>query len=135
MSEDVPAGFMPYRGGGNYIAHVGPFYEKPEGDNYVRGFRMLEKHANPLLVAHGGLMCTFADSVLGRKVRTVAAGGAFVTARMVVDFLGGVKIGDWVEGRATITRTTRSLVFLRAEVTVGDQPVLSADAIFKLLSR
>ncbi len=133
-STQIPPGFSPIEHSAPFGRHTGPFFDKDEEGGFVRAFRVDERHVNSLGVAHGGMLATFADVVLA-KAAILAASGPTVTVRMVTDFLGPARLGDWVEGRARVVRTTRSLVFVRAELTVGRHPILTADGVYRILDR
>jgi uncharacterized protein (TIGR00369 family) len=134
MSTPVPEGFSPIAHSAAFGRLVGPFYDRAEGEGFVRAFRVDERHVNSLGIAHGGMLATFADVLLGTAAFR-ALGRPTVTVRMVCDFLGPARRGDWVEGRAQVVRATRSLVFLRGDLTVGRHAVLAADGVFRILPR
>ena len=130
--QSVPDGFEPIGTESAYSSLVGPVFDG--ADDLVRGFRVEAKHANNAGIAHGGMMMSFADMTLARGVRQ-ATGGPGVTVRMVSDFHGPARLGDWVEGRAIVTRTTRTLIFVSAEITANGRVVMSASGIFRLVRR
>lgn len=111
---------------------VGPILEKKDGDDWVRGFTVEEKHTNRARVAHGGVLMTFADIVLARAVLDVVP-LPFVTVQMSCQFIAPALLGAWIEGRGKVTRRTRDLVFVSCEITSGPTPVLTASALFKIL--
>jgi acyl-coenzyme A thioesterase PaaI-like protein len=55
------------------------------------------------------------------------------TIQLNTQFIAAVQIGDFVEGRAEIVRGTRSLVFVRGMLTVGERAVATIDGICKVL--
>jgi len=75
---------------------------------------------------------TFADIVLARGVMQ-EIGGMAVTVRMVSDFMAPVLVGAWLEGRAEVSKVTRSLVFVSGELSVKGKVVFTAQATFKPL--
>lgn len=111
---------------------VGPILEKKDGEDWVRAFRVEEKHTNRAGVAHGGVLMTFADIVLARAVLDVAP-LPFCTAQLSCQFIAPALLGAWIEGRGKVTRRTRDLVFVGCEITSGPTPVMTATALFKLL--
>jgi len=127
-----PEGFEPIEHSNPFGAHIGPIFERDEGDFASRGFYIAEKHSNSAGIAHGGVLMTFADVVLARAViRQINA--MAVTVRMTCDFIAPAKIGAWVEGRGQVTRATKSLVFVEGELCIDDKPILSAQGMFKPL--
>jgi len=55
------------------------------------------------------------------------------TIQLNTHFIAAVQIGDLVEGRAEMVRVTRSLVFVRGMLFVGDRTVAAIDGIWKVL--
>ncbi|HAB06707.1 MAG TPA: thioesterase, partial [Alcanivorax sp.] len=54
-----------------------------------------------------------------------------VTVSLNLDFLGSARIGQWLEFRADLTRTGRSLSFAGATVLADGQPCARATGVFK----
>lgn len=108
---------------------TGPFFIRRGADGLWRGFRVEAKHANRIGIAHGGMLMSFADMVLGEAMREAGVGPA-VTIRMVTDFVGPARIGDWVQGTGHVTRATASVVFVRGEVMANAHRILSVTGIF-----
>jgi len=134
-STEVPAGFVPPRVASAYAGLVGPVYEgEGQGVEGRRGFRVTDKHINRAGIVHGGMLMSFADMVMGRGVREAGPAGG-VTVRMTTDFLGPAHHGDWVEGLARVTRTTRTLLYVAAEITANGRLILTASGIFRRLRR
>ncbi|MBX6747993.1 MAG: PaaI family thioesterase, partial [Acetobacteraceae bacterium] len=55
------------------------------------------------------------------------------TVQLNTQFIAPVRVGDFVEGRAEVLRTTRSVLFVRGMLTVGDRTVAHADGVWKIL--
>ncbi|HYM32408.1 MAG TPA: PaaI family thioesterase [Candidatus Cybelea sp.] len=131
--DRAPDGFAPTRQG-QFSRHIGPYYEKRDGEGFVRGFRVQEKHLNAAGVVHGGMLTAFMDSLLGHTVFW-ASGHSGRTVRLVADFVGPAKRGDWVEGRAKLIRATRTVAFVEGTLNVGGRQVMRADGVFRLSRR
>lgn len=131
--SDPPPGFVQTDMPAAFGLHVGPFFDcgLPDG-GFIRAFRAQEFHGNSLGIVHGGMLLTAADTVLARAARG-RCDRPFVTLRLTSDFVGPVRVGDWVEGRATVARLTRSLIFCHGELKVRRRLVLRADGVFKIL--
>lgn len=130
---EVPAGFRQVEQPPGFTAHNGPFYET-SGPEYVRAFRVLERHLNRSGIVHGGMLAAFMDNVLAHAVHRSAGHPAY-TVRMVTDFLHPAGPGDWIEGRATVKRHTRTLAFVEGMLTVGSRRVLAGSGVFRLDQR
>ena len=117
--------------------YVGPHYFCQQDDTLIGGFRAKPHHANSAGYVHGGALTTFADSVLAgvalAKVDTSQTWVATIT--LTCEFVSPARIGDWVECRGALTRLTRTLAFVRGEITVEDRIVLTCSTVLKLTKR
>ncbi len=129
-----PPGFEPHLSAGGFSRHNGPFYQKLEGHDNYRGFYVLERHCNSMGIAHGGLLVSFADALLGMAVYR-ATRMAPITVRLTTDFIASAKRGDWVEGKGTVTQADATVIFVNANIYVADRVVLAVQGIFKAQSR
>lgn len=128
----VPAGWVKVTSKA-FGTHVGPFY-RPEGDDIRRtGFLADERHGNKRGVVHGGMLATAFDVALGNASWAAAGQRPSATVQLNVHFLGAVQLGDFAEIEATIVKTTRTLVFIRGMMFVGDKAVAAADGVWKIL--
>lgn len=116
-----------------FIGLVGPFWERWKGDGPIFAFQAQEKHENLRGVVQGGMLMTFADRSLGSFARARNEYRPQATVQLDIHFLGSVKIGDVVIGRARMVRNTRTLMFLEGNFCVHDAPVLSARGVWKKL--
>jgi len=127
-----PHGFVPISHTNPFALNLAPIYEREEGAIFVRGFYVRPEHTNTAGIAHGGVMMTFADIVCARAVIQEIDGMA-VTVRLLSDFMAPVLVGSWLEGRAEVSRATRSLVFVSCKLSVKGKTVFTAQATFKPL--
>jgi len=112
---------------------VGPVLERLEDGRRIFAFQADGRHANDRGVVHGGMLVTFADQAFGELVLDSVGRKLCATIQLNTQFIAAVQIGDFVEGRGEIVRSTRSLVFLRGMLTVGDRTVAAVDGIWKVL--
>jgi uncharacterized protein (TIGR00369 family) len=129
-----PPGFALYQSSSPFSGDLGPFYQKVEPGGCRRLFRVRERHCNALGIVHGGMYMTFLDALMGFVVWR-ESGSQALTVRITCDFLAVARPGEWVEGVARLTRTTRALAFCRADLHVGARPVLGGSGVFRLLPR
>jgi acyl-coenzyme A thioesterase PaaI-like protein len=54
-----------------------------------------------------------------------------LTVNLTCDFVGPAVEGDWLEGRATVPRASKNMVFANGMMTVADKPVARVNGIFK----
>lgn len=134
-ADTVPAGYGALSTPSDYSELVGPIYDfVGDEDVAARGFRVAQKHINRAGIVHGGMLMSFADLVLSRGVRKASAGPG-VTVRMTTEFLGPAHLGDWVEGEARVSRTTKTLVFVDAEIRANGHIILTASGVFRRIRR
>lgn len=132
---DIPAGFRPMPIPGEFMRVNGPLYVVREGDRVRCGFRVEERHTNPMRICHGGMMASFCDMLLPMTAfRTCeAVKGRFLpTISLQVDYLAPAPLGAWVEGEAQVLRTTRSLVFMQGLVSADGEAVARVSGVFKI---
>lgn len=132
--ESIPEGFQPIKVGGPFVFHNGPLYAKWSGQRLLLGFRVEERHSNPLKVCHGGMLATFADMLIpcaamyqGEMERRFLP-----TISLQIDYMGVAPLGAWVQGEADVLRTTRNMLFGQGLVTADGQAALRVSGIFKM---
>ena len=128
---EVPAGFAPLFRTSPFLDLIGPVYSQGRGAELVVGLRVSAKHANARGLAHGGVLTTLADIALGYAASTLRDPPVrMVTASLTTDFAGSAQVGDWVEARTDIQKLGGRLVFANAYLTVGDERIVRASAVF-----
>jgi uncharacterized protein (TIGR00369 family) len=135
VATDIPAGFAPLMMGGGFIGVNGPLYLRHEGELVQMGFRVEQRHTNPMSICHGGMMASFCDMLLPLSVHRKSAevGQRFLpTINLQIDYLGPAPLGAWVQGEAQVLRVTRSMVFAQGLVTADGAPAARVSGIFKI---
>jgi uncharacterized protein (TIGR00369 family) len=117
-----------------FSALAGPFFEKLADGRLYRGIRIEERHTNRLGIAHGGLLLTFADTLLGATLRHAVGQRPAVTVKLATDLVNAARAGEWLEGVGEVTRAGDTLAFLRGRAYVRARTVLTVDGVFQLLS-
>jgi uncharacterized protein (TIGR00369 family) len=112
---------------------VGPILERLEEGRRIFAFMADARHVNDRGVVHGGMLVTFADQAFGELVLDSVDRRQCATVQLNTHFIAAVQIGDLVEARSEIVRGTRSLVFIRGFLTVGERTVAAIDGIWKVL--
>ena len=132
MSETgAPSGFVRLPISAGFAADFGPIYGRREGERVWYGFRVEERHLNPLALAHGGALATFADMQLAALMRAgILAPKQSPTISLSLDYLASVRVGDWVQGEVSLVKRTRRLAFSETVLTVDGSPVARAKGIF-----
>jgi uncharacterized protein (TIGR00369 family) len=134
MGTPVPEGFRRVEVGGPFIALNGPLYAHWTGEKLLLGFRVEERHTNPLRMCHGGMLSAFADMVIpcAAFYQADMASRFLPTVSLQIDYMGAARLGAWVQSEAQVLRVTRNLLFGQALVTADGEPALRVSGIFKL---
>jgi uncharacterized protein (TIGR00369 family) len=134
-AADIPEGFQARRFGEGFIAVNGPLYaRRPAQGGFQLGFRVEQRHCNPMGICHGGMMATFCDMLLPLSAHVLSdVGKRFLpTINLQIDYLAASPLGAWVQGEAQVLRTTKSLVFMQGLVHADGTPVARVSGIFKI---
>ena len=112
---------------------VGPIWRKEEGDRLRFGLIVASKHLNRAGNLHGGMLMTLADQSMAMTARKATGGKNHATIELNIQFVGVVRLGDFVEVHAEVVRATRSVVFMQAKMFVGTRVVVTTNGIWKIL--
>ena len=142
--DPTTAGWQPYgHDDTGFIGLVGPFWSRPKksdknsdmGDSVEYAFMAEDKHHNRRGVVQGGMLMTFADRSMGMTCWYANERQPQATVQLDVHFIDAVQVGEFVECKATVVRRTRSLVFMSADLVVGDRIVATAKGVWKTLGK
>ena len=99
---------------------------------FYKGFEVLDKNCNKAGIAHGGTLISFADGIMGY---TAWKKNNFpcLTAKLNANFVAPAVKGSWVYGFAEITKTTKSIVFIKCQLFIDKSIILSADGLLKMI--
>lgn len=130
----VPGGYKQLAGVSPAEDDIGPFYYKKTDTGLQMGFIARQKNCNGLGTVHGGVLMCFADYA----ATMLALSGVrenCATISFTSDFMSGAKLGDWVEASGVVVKRTGSLTFLRGQLQVGDELVMSFQAVMRRLKK
>ena len=111
---------------------VGPIWRR-ETPALRWAFVVEAKHLNRSGNLHGGMLMTFADQSMAMTARQAIGGKRHATIQLNTQFIGAVRLGQFVEAEAKVVRTTRSVVFMEVKMFVEGRIVVSANGIWKIL--
>jgi uncharacterized protein (TIGR00369 family) len=134
-ADEPPAGFARLPVGGDFMAHNGPLYVRVVDGRAQLGFRVQQRHTNPLNICHGGMLASFGDMLLPVCIHRQSAdvGLRFLpTIGLQIDYLAPVPVGAWVQGEADVLRVTRTMVFAHGLARVDGTPVMRVSGTFKI---
>jgi len=111
----------------------GPLYAKREPGRFVLGIRVEHRHTNFGGICHGGWLATLADMLIGLGANAQAKLWQFLpTVNLTCDYLKPAQLGDWIEGRVDVLRTTRNLCFTQGVLSVEGEPILRCHGTLKV---
>ena len=116
--------------------YVGPIWRLPDGDDgNGNRFALLvaENHMNAAGSVHGGMLMTLADGAMSRAARMASGGKGCSTVSLNCDFVSPGRLGDLIEAQVRVTRTSRSMVFVSAELVAAGRILLVATGLWKIL--
>jgi uncharacterized protein (TIGR00369 family) len=129
------------------LRSAGPFMEltsdvwrrsaATQGEATVTEYGLLteKKHLNSAGTVHGGFLVTLIDQIISIEAWEAANRKPMATIQLDTHFVGAVRAGEWIVGRATVEQKTRSMVFLSAQFSSAQGIVARAQGIMKLLNK
>lgn len=128
----IPDGFRPLERSSPFLDSIGPLYAEETREGLRLGLWIEPRHCNQSGFAHGGLLMTLADLVLGKNVARVSGASRAVTVSLSFDFVGPVEQGVWLSADADVQRTGRQLGFANAYLSAKDKRIARASAVFAI---
>ena len=123
--DETNKGFMKYLGGLDL--------KKINLTEYEFSVDIKEMHLNTGKIAHGGFLSTIADTGMGTAAHQVAGDRRCVTINLNLQFITAGKLGDKLNGKVTILKKTKTLVFIKCEITNAKDILVSATGTWKIL--
>jgi acyl-coenzyme A thioesterase PaaI-like protein len=116
-----------------FLHLVGPLWQRVVDGEHEYAIVAQDKHHNRRGLVQGGLLMTFADRTCGMTARYVSGRPTLATVQMDTHFVDSGKIGEILLSKPRVVRATRSLIFVRTEVTVDKRCIAMANGVFKIL--
>jgi acyl-coenzyme A thioesterase PaaI-like protein len=138
MNALIPAGFRQLPVGDDFVTLIGPLWYKVArdeggGEKLRVGLPLEPRHGNPMGWAHGGLLVTVADMVMGAgSGHATGIRWPHPTVSLSTEFVRGARLGQWLEGTARIARRTLNFCFCSCDLVCGGEIVLVATGVFKV---
>jgi len=101
----------------------------------VYGLRVEEKHDNSTGRAHGGLVMTFCDEVMGLEAHDPSTKDIFFTVNFECQFVSGAMIGDFLEVILERIEAGRSMVIMRGTCRSAGRVVATCTGVWKRSSK
>ncbi|HKO72516.1 MAG TPA: PaaI family thioesterase [Bradyrhizobium sp.] len=116
-----------------FLHLIGPLWYRKVGSEHEYALVAQDKHHNRRGLVQGGVLMTFADRTCGMSARYVSGRSTLATIQMDTHFVESGKIGEILTSKPRVVRSTRSLIFVSTEVTVGERCIAMANGVFKIL--
>jgi uncharacterized protein (TIGR00369 family) len=138
MNDKTPAeaaAFDPARAGWKIVKQagfgdlIGPIWRNGEARF---GFLVEAKHLNFADIVHGGMLTTLADQAMGMTALRATGNKPHATIELNMQFVGAVRLGEFVEAHCEIVRITRAIIFMQCKLVVGARAVANATGIWKI---
>ena len=126
-------GWRPLEADG-FIAHVGPLWRRSDGDGVSLGFHVEDKHLNRRGVVQGGMLATLADRAMGLASRLSNDGMPQTTIQLELHYLDAAQLGEFVEARCRVSKRSRYVIFMGADVLADGRLVATARGIWKVMA-
>jgi uncharacterized protein (TIGR00369 family) len=112
---------------------IGPLWQRRDGERLRFGLVVTAKHLNFNHILHGGMLATLADQSMGMTAQHVTGRKPHVTIELNMQFIGAVRLGEFVEAQCEVMRAARLIVFMQAKLVSGSRIVASATGIWKII--
>ncbi len=101
----------------------------------VYGMRVEDKHDNSTGRAHGGLVMTFCDEVMGLEAHDPNTKDIFFTVNFECQFVSGAMVGDFLEVTLERIEAGRSMVIMRGTCRSAGRVVATCAGVWKRSSK
>lgn len=133
-TSEIPDGFVRGTRTSPVTKPWEPIYVKQTGEQLVIGLRVATPHTNSRGILHGGLIATLADNAMGLSCgMRMKERGDLLTISLNIDYLGPVKIGQWLAIEPAVVKVGGSVCFAQCVVTADGEPCARANATFKIV--
>tara|TARA_E500000331_G_C17225072_1_gene699933 strand:- start:414 stop:809 length:396 start_codon:yes stop_codon:yes gene_type:complete len=117
-----------------FSKHIGGIkVEKINNDEYVFYSEVKEINLNSSKMAHGGYLCSIADTGMGNAAHQSSQNKRCVTISFEMKFISAASLGNKLIGNVKIQKKTKTLVFITCEIKNLENIVATASGIWKIL--
>ena len=117
-----------------FAKHIGGLATKKINEfNYEFYAEVKDINLNTSKIAHGGFICSIADTGMGNAAHRVIENKRCVTISLDVKFISAASLGQKLLGKVKIQKKTRTLVFVTCEISNPENIVATASGVWKIL--
>ena len=117
-----------------FAKHIGGLrVKKIDDSSYEFYTEVKDINLNTSKIAHGGFICSIAETGMGNSAHKAAQDKRCVTISLDVKFISAASLGEKLLGRVKIQKKTRTLVFVTCEISNSKNIVATASGVWKIL--
>ena len=117
-----------------FAKHIGGLTTKKiNNSNYEFYTEVKDINLNTSKIAHGGFICSIADTGMGNAAHRTIKNKRCVTISLDVKFISAASLGKKLLGKVKIQKKTRTLVFVTCEINNSENIVATASGVWKIL--
>ncbi len=118
-----------------FIKYIGGIeFKKISENNFEFQSKVQNFNLNSAGISHGGYIAAILDNGMGSAAHKVINDGKrCVTISLDIKFIGSSKENDILIGKVNITKKTKTLVFVRAELFQAENIIATASGIWKII--
>ena len=116
-----------------FMNHIGGLsLKKLDTNNFEFSIVVKEIHLNTGKIAHGGFLCTIADTGMGTAAHMVSKKRC-VTISLEMKFIAAGSLNQTLSGKIKVQKKTNSLVFITCEIFNSGGVMVTASGVWKIL--
>ena len=131
-SPATPAGYYAIEAPSPFAELMGPIFLRDQPGDRRCAMRAEARHTNHRGVVHGGMLMGFADTAFA-AIRNIDGRELAASVTFTFEMMKAVQVGDLIEARMEVLRRTGSFNFVRGELFVGDEIILTSTTVEKRL--
>lgn len=117
-----------------FISYIGGIDFKKISENNFEFIAIVKNfNLNSNGISHGGYIAAILDNGMGSAAHYVIEDKRCVTISLDIKFIGVSKENDILIGKISITKKTRTLVFVKADLFQNDKIVATASGVWKVI--
>ena len=117
-----------------FSKHIGGITVKKINDSSYEFYAEVKDiNLNTAQMAHGGYLCSIADTGMGNAAHRVADNKRCVTISLEMKFISAAKKGDKLVAKVKVQKKTKTLVFLTCEIINAEGIVAVTSGVWKIL--
>ncbi len=125
MIEETKSGFAKLIGGVTV--------KKISDTKYEFYTEVKDINLNTAKMAHGGFLCSVADTGMGNAAHRSTDNKRCVTISLEMKFISAATLGEKLIGRVKIQKKTKTLVFVTCEISNEKNIVATSSGVWKIL--